>query len=155
MSGRPIALAAALVLGAGLGVVFTPSARADGPPQIDIMHVCQAGAGTITEIFGDSGQDVLGTCVQDEQAARDQLQQNWSQFPALAKQRCVQPKEYLPSYVEWTACMEMTRDVIKMRRERAAAAGSSGYEDRDCPIVKTDDDGNIRSVDACALGRRR
>ena len=155
MSARPIALVAAVVLGVALGPAFAPLAKADSPPRIDIERVCKAGAGAITAIFGDSGQDVVGTCVQDEEAARDQLQQNWAGFPAAAKARCVQPNEYLPSYVEWTACLEITRDVIKMRRDRAAAASSTSYENHDCPIVKTDEDGNLRWIDACPLGRHR
>jgi hypothetical protein len=136
---------------------FAPAAFAQGggPPKIDIQKVCHSGAGAIIEIFGDSGQDVEGTCVQDEQAARDEIEKGWGDFPALAKSRCVQPKEYLPSYVEWASCMEMTRDVIKMRHDRAAAQGSGGYEDHDCPIVKTDEDGNLLSIDTCLSRRRR
>lgn len=155
MPDRSIALAA-VVLGTALGI-SAAAAQGGSPPKIDIQRVCRVGASEIVAVFGDTGQDVLGTCVQDEEMARDQLQQNWGDFPALAKQRCIQPNEYLPSYVEWTACMEMTRDVIKMRQDRdaAATAASNGYSDQECPIVKTDSDGNIKWIDTCPLRRRR
>ncbi|HLH97191.1 MAG TPA: hypothetical protein VKW08_18935 [Xanthobacteraceae bacterium] len=156
MSAKPIVMAAAIALGALTGSVCVAAAQGGGPPKIDIQRVCQAGASEIISVFGDTGQDVLGTCIQDEEMARDQLHQNWNDFPALAKQRCVQTGEYLPSYVEWQACLEMTRDVIKMRQDRnaAASAASNGYSDMECPIVKTDADGNIQWIDACPLGRR-
>jgi hypothetical protein len=146
-----------IVFAAAIAAVtaYAPAAFGAGsPPRIDVTKVCKAGAGEITSLFGSSTQDVVGTCVQDEEAARDQLQQNWNDFPALAKTRCVQPKEYLPSYVEWTACLEMTRDVIKMRQERSASI-TGDYEDRECPIVKTNNDGDIIWVDTCPTGRGR
>jgi len=148
---RPIAVAAAIVV----VTACAPAAFGASLPTIDVHKVCQAGAGEITALFGATTQDVLGTCIQDEETARDQLQQGWDDFPALAKSLCVHPNEYLPSYVEWTACLEMTRDVIKMRQEREPEA--SGYQTKECPIVKIGDDGNILWIDTCrpSHGRQR
>jgi hypothetical protein len=149
MPARPIALATAVTF----VIVTAAFAQGGGPPRIDIDRVCRASAAEIASIFGDNGQDVMGTCKQDEQAALDQLQKSWGDFPSLAKERCVQPKEYLPSYVEWTACLEITRDVMKMRRERAANAASTDYQSKECPIVKIGEDGNVEWVDTCPTGR--
>ena len=57
-------------------------------------------------------------CVSSEQKAREQMVKDWTQYAAGDKARCVQagPKVYLPSYVEWLTCLEMERDVRKMRQ---------------------------------------
>jgi hypothetical protein len=69
--------------------------------------------------------------------------------------------EYLPGYVEWQACLEMTRDVINLRKQQAASAAASSYasgkssargassQARECPIVQTKDDGSIDWVINC------
>jgi hypothetical protein len=156
MSTRSLVLAVILTGIASAAAVSAAAAQSGGPPRIDLEKVCRAGASEIFAVFGDTGQDVFGTCMQDEEMARDMLKQNWGDFPAIAKQRCVQPKEYLPSYVEWTACLELTRDVLKMRQERSAAAtAASNSADRECPIVKTNSDGNIEWIDTCSSRRRR
>jgi hypothetical protein len=83
--------------------------------------------------------------VSDEQAARDQLQKDWASFPASDKARCIQPKEYLPSYVEWLTCLEMTRDVRAMRKGQPDTSTSVDK----CPVVRFREDGTIVSVNAC------
>ena len=151
---KSVAVFAAVIT---FGTISAAFPKDGGPPKIDIQTVCQATAAEITAVFGDSSQDVLGTCIADEEAARDGLVTNWASFPALAKSRCVQPNEYLPSYVEWTACLEMTRDVIKMRQERSSTAGQpgAGYGVRECPIVKVGEEGAIEWVDTCPRRGKR
>jgi hypothetical protein len=72
----------------------------------------------------------------------------------------VQPKEYLPGYLEWQVCLELTRDVLKMRKENASStAGSStrrrasgrrnGAVTGECPVVKYTGDGSIDYVINC------
>ena len=70
----------------------------------------------------------------------------------------MQPKEYLPGYVEWQSCLEMTRDVLKLRKESAPSAsgssrrpskGRAGAVTGECPIVKYTDDGSIDYVINC------
>jgi hypothetical protein len=85
----------------------------------------------------------------DQQAARDQLVKNWTTYPGLAKERCVQPQESRSAYVEWLTCIEMTRDVLKMRKEKPAYARASGTSSRQCPFVNVGEDGNILSVIVC------
>jgi hypothetical protein len=112
-------------------------------------------------LTGNDNQDNFSTCMSDEQTAREQLVKNWATYPALAKEQCVQPMEYLPGYVEWQACLEMTRDVIDLRKQQAASAGASAYatgqppgrsthsQARECPIVQTTEDGSIDWVINC------
>jgi hypothetical protein len=87
----------------------------------------------------------MNVCLMDQQAARDQIVKDWATYPAIAKERCVQPKEYLPGYVEWQSCLELTRDVLKLRKENASRTSGS----TDCPIVKYTDDGSIDYVINC------
>ena len=101
-----IALSAAMVLGAG------SAANAVGVPSIDIEKSCQA-----SELAVSGGGTVaLDTCLSDEQAAHQQLVKGWATIAAADKLHCVQPAEYLPSYVEWLTCLEMEREFRKIRR---------------------------------------
>jgi hypothetical protein len=55
-------------------------------------------------------------CMSDEQAARERLVEDWANVPASDKARCVLPTEYLPSYTEWLTCLEMERELRKIRQ---------------------------------------
>jgi hypothetical protein len=142
-----------------VGAASTALARdGGGPPTIDIQKTCRENVTALSTILGGQiGQD-MNVCLMDEQAARDQLVKDWATYPAIAKERCVQPKEYLPGYVEWQSCLEMTRDVLKLRKESASStSGSSrqpsgrrgGAVTGECPIVKYTDDGSIDYVINC------
>jgi hypothetical protein len=160
-----------------LGSASTSLARdGSGPPTIDIQKTCRENVSTLGTMLGGEIQQDLQVCLMDEQAARDQLVKDWASYPAIAKERCVQPKEYLPGYLEWQTCLEMTRDVLKMRKENASgtsgskASGSSGSNASgtsassasrrtsrrhggavkgDCPVVKYTEDGSIDYVINC------
>jgi hypothetical protein len=154
MTKSKIALSAAVILGAASAAV----AKDSGPPNIDIQKTCRETSSAMISLTGNEKQDV-DTCISDEQAAREQVTKNWANYPALAKSACIKPQEYLPGYVEWLSCLEMTRDVIKLRQDRAASAPadshasgqSSGRQtgSRECPIVQIGDDGSIKSVINC------
>ena len=76
---------------------------ADQVPALDIAPGCQA----TVETAGMSQQGCLG----DEQAARDLLVKQWTQFSAGDKTSCTdQTKTYNPSYVELLTCLELLRD---------------------------------------------
>jgi len=140
-------------------VVCTVSASAaknGSPPTIDLQKTCEASVAAAAAIIGNTGQGDIDVCMQDEQAARMQIVNEWATFPALAKSRCVKPQEYVPSYVEWVACLEMTRDVFKLRQERSSTpAAGLGRNSRECPVVAVDQDGSINWVIACRLPMER
>jgi hypothetical protein len=149
LSKSMIALTAAIVLGAPTASL----AKDAGPPSIDIQKTCRESASALTDLTGN-GTDNFNSCMSDEQASRDQLVKDWATYPALAKSQCVKPKEFLPGYVEWQSCLEMTRDVIKMRKEQAASAPASSSASRqssgrECPIVQTAEDGSVDWVINC------
>lgn len=132
-------------------------AKDGSPPTIDLRKTCQATVAAAAAIIGNIGQGDIDVCMQDEEAARMQLLNEWANFPALAKSRCVKPQEYVPSYVEWVACLEMTRDVLKMRQQEQSSAPAAGLgkNSRECPVVEVDQDGAIKSVIACRLATER
>jgi hypothetical protein len=175
-----IALTAAIILGAILGAASASVAKSaspaknSGPPTIDIQTTCRESASALTGLIGNDNQDNYSTCMSDEQMARDRLVKDWATYPALAKTFCIQPKEYLPGYVEWQSCLEMTQDVINLRKQQAASttagsnastpagsnasrkssnrragSGSKGYQSKECPIVQTAEDGSIDWVINC------
>ena len=165
MLAKATAIAVAVI---DLGSASTSLARdGGGPPTIDIQKTCRENISALsTGLGGEINQD-LKVCLADEQAARDQLVKDWASYPAIAKQRCVQPKEYLPGYLEWQVCLELTRDVLKMRKEntsstKESASSTSGSSARrrasgrrngavtgECPVVKYTEDGSIDYIINC------
>jgi hypothetical protein len=152
-----IALATAAIV---FGATLPSMAKDSGPPNIDIQKTCRESSAALGDLTGDGSQDSFSTCMSDEQSAREQIVKNWATYSALAKAQCVQPMEYLPGYVEWQACLEMTQDVITLRKQQAASTGASSYasqspgrgkrsEARECPVVKTTEDGSIEWVINC------
>ena len=153
------AMAAAFVLSAASASV----AKDAGPPRIDIEKLCRADIDALRAVFTTSEVQEMDACVADEQAARDQLIKSWASYPALAKARCVQPHEYLPGYVEWQSCIEMTRDVLDLPKHQAPAASTVGLgasrgpsrpakadpAGRECPAVKYGEDSSIEHVTSC------
>jgi len=153
---KKIALTAAVILCAATAAL----AKDAGLPNIDIQMTCRESSSALSGLTGNDNQD-FDACMNDEQAARDQLTKNWASYPALAKLKCLKPKEFLPGYVEWQSCLEMTLDVIKMRRDEVASAPAdsqaggqstrrrAGSNSRECPVVKTAEDGSIDWVINC------
>jgi hypothetical protein len=152
-----ITLSAAIFLAAASAA----PAKDGGLPKIDLEKVCRASEKEINAVFTGINRDVFAACMNDEQAARDQLVKNWATFSTLDRARCVVPMDYLPSYVEWSTCIEMTRDVMKMRKEQAGAApaganappksqrGQIGSKTKECPVVQWREDGSVISANAC------
>jgi hypothetical protein len=124
------------------------AAKDGAPPTIDVARNCRAAEAELKSLFSNESGDVYGSCVADEEAARDQLVKNWASYPPKIRATCVQTKEYLLSYVEWQTCIEITQDVVKMRKEAAPAAKESGKPPAGrCPVVTVGDDGNIISLE--------
>ena len=91
-------------------------AAAGTVPRIDIEKTCRASEKTIKEVFGNSDMgNVFESCMAAEKTTLEQLIKDWGTYPADAKVRCVQPSVYMPNYTEWITCLEMERDVRRMR----------------------------------------
>jgi hypothetical protein len=101
-------------------------ARDSGPPTIDIEKLCRGSLDAMREVFTAGDLQGVDTCVTDERAAREQLFKNWATYPASAEATCVKQHEYLPSYVEWQTCIEMTQAVLELRKGQEAAPSTTG-----------------------------
>jgi hypothetical protein len=79
---------------------------ADSVPKFDIARECRSEGGS---------NAMIEKCVEDEAAARDQIQPLWIQSSAADKATCVgeTSTDGTPSYVELLTCLEMARDVKK------------------------------------------
>ena len=114
-----IVVSAALILASA-----SATAKDSGLPTIDIQKGCRAAETELTSLFG-SQSDAYKSCLDDEQTARDQLVKDWAAFSAPVKATCVRPTDYLPSYVEWQACLELTREVLRMRKAAPETVGEN------------------------------
>lgn len=95
-------------------------------PTIDVQNTCRVAAGVMVRLIGGTTtENALSACLTSEQGARDQLVKGWSTFSVADRAQCVLPNVYLPSYVEWLTCLEMERDVRKMRQQEAEANSQS------------------------------
>jgi hypothetical protein len=101
-------IVAAFALGMGAAQAQTP--------QIDIQNTCQLAAAAMVQLMGGStSQRDYEICFTSEEKARDQITKDWSTYAAADRTQCLQPQVYLPSYIEWLTCLEMARDVRKLK----------------------------------------
>lgn len=150
------ALAAAAIV---VGVVAASPAKDSGPPTVDIQQTCRENVNALGTVLGGEIRQDMNVCMSDEHDARDQLVKNWATYPALARQQCVKPQEYLPGYVEWLACIEMTKDSLQSRKEQSSASTSgisrrsssrrAGPASEQCPFVKYTEGGSVDYVINC------
>jgi hypothetical protein len=105
--------------------VRVPAPPADAVPMVDIQKTCRNAAEVTSRLLGSgSVQNDFDVCLGSEQTAREQIVKDWGTYSSPDKARCVRSTVYLPSYVEWLTCLEMERDVRKMRAEqRSLTAG--------------------------------
>ena len=135
-----IIISAAIVLAAA----STALAKDGGLPNLNTDQGCRASEKAMATATGTTS-DALGSCANDENDARKQLEKNWATYPASDKARCIKPSEYTPGYVEWLTCLEMERDVKAMRKGQPSISSSVDK----CPAVRYLQDGTIVSVNAC------
>jgi hypothetical protein len=64
---------------------------------------------------GSTTEQDVNACLDSEQKAREQIIKDHATYSSTDKGRCMRTGVYLPSYVEWLTCLEMERDVRKMR----------------------------------------
>ena len=82
-------------------------AFADEPPKLNVGPSCEAAArGAI--VAGRNKE----ACMSDEDAALDELKNNWSKYASIDKVKCVGTVRSggPPSYVELLSCMQIMRD---------------------------------------------
>jgi len=94
-------------------------------PHINIEETCRAAARAMVGLMGGSTTEQdRNACLDSEQKAREQIIKDQATFSSADKRRCMRTGVYLPSYVEWLTCLEMERDVRKMRQGEPPATNT-------------------------------
>jgi hypothetical protein len=100
---------------------------ADSVPTLDVGPVCRG----IAQQGGATGRDSatkseVDSCMKSEQAMRDQIVKDWASFAPSDRTSCVNESRMggESSYTELLTCLEMARDVRKMRNEPHDALGA-------------------------------
>jgi hypothetical protein len=139
LSKTKIALAAAMVLSIAFPASaapkhhrathvynMVPAARSDAIPTLDVNPVCH-GIAMQGELEEGLQQTNFEQCVKSEQDTREQLKKEWSSFTTSDKTSCVALARTggEPSYTELITCMEMARDVRKLREDQQKGSDTS------------------------------
>jgi hypothetical protein len=89
---------------------------AEQVPKFDLKAVC--------------GSDSTNACFRGETQARDALAQQWAQFPAADRARCVQltTMSKMPSYVQVITCLEMAQNARQLPPEEQTPSSSQSKD---------------------------
>jgi hypothetical protein len=100
------------------------SARSDDIPTLDVNPVCH-GIAMQGELEVGLQQTSFRQCVKSEQEVREQIKKEWSTFSTADKSHCVALAKTggESSYTEFITCMEMARDVRKLRSDADKSSG--------------------------------
>src|SRR5262245_64126439 len=114
----PVISNVAVIAGAIIGIVFDSANTAQAQiPHINVEETCRAAARAMVSLMGGSTTEQdRKACLDSEQKAREQIIKDQATYSSADKRRCMRTGVYLPSYVEWLTCLEMERDVRKMRQ---------------------------------------
>ena len=100
-----------------LGLIVTV---ADTVPRYDVRSTCSK-AVALTAM--GEGSRTVASCMTGEEAARKEVEKDWTKTPAAERTQCVSTvrADSSPSYVELLICLEMTRDSRKRQEDERAA----------------------------------
>jgi len=120
-------LTIAFVSASALGVLFCPTdalarrtrtAGADSVPSWDQTASCRA-AGSVS-VYSGTPDERMKSCLAGEQRTREDLNKNWSTFPAADRIGCVKSLTFSPTYTELATCLEMRSQVKNLRDAKPA-----------------------------------
>jgi hypothetical protein len=116
-----------LPLGSIFASTLVLAAASGGPPKVDIEATCRASEIEIKKLFGDDTKVTASGCLMQENAAWDELVKAWATFTSADKTQCIQQRHYMPSYVEWIACLETQKDLRRIRaQDKSRSAAPKG-----------------------------
>jgi hypothetical protein len=90
---------------------------ADQVPKLNVTPSCRASANGILGVKQD-----IDSCLQSENAARDQLAQQWGTFAAADRQSCTRLTTIGGTggtYTELITCLEIKREAAKLPKDNA------------------------------------
>jgi hypothetical protein len=102
------------------------AAESGGPPRVDIRATCRAAELDLKKLFGEDTQVTFDGCLSQENTALAQITalaqmvKDWISYPAADTAQCVQPRGHMPSYVEWLTCLEIQKDLRRIRADEKA-----------------------------------
>ena len=88
---------------------------ADQVPKLNVTPSCRASADGILGVKQD-----IQTCIQSENAARDEVAKQWNTFAAADRASCTRLTTLGGTggtYTELITCLEMKRDAAKLPKE--------------------------------------
>lgn len=91
--------------------------EAQDMPNLNVEPVCR-GIASHRNTWGERGGPDLAyrQCIQSEIATRRRLARLWPSFSAISKSNCLEDTSgALPSYTDLLTCLQMARDVRRMR----------------------------------------
>jgi hypothetical protein len=114
MSSSAAAIAAAVLLTA----LPSAAAPADGPPKLDVTAGCVAAVRGPVLLVRDKA-----VCLGEERTAEGLLAKNWPAYDTADRTQCSRHVTTggPASYVELLSCLEMMRDVKKIREAEQGA----------------------------------
>jgi hypothetical protein len=117
IGGLPMFVLATLLVSSQLLAV------ADSVPVFDVKKSCRG-----SEILSIVVQRNTDACKESEEATRDQLKKSWGEFSARDKVECIATSQIggHPSYADLITCLEMRRDVQKLRAAPSDSDGAAG-----------------------------
>jgi hypothetical protein len=123
------------ILAASLTSLLTTVA-VNFPPKFNVAPGCKAAA-AINQAMELSVAQNYQSCIDDEEAARQQLLQSWSSFTAQDQARCVGQTQMngMPSYVEVLGCLLVTAKSSPQATEKKSRPETK-------PDTKTDEKPN-------------
>jgi hypothetical protein len=111
---------AVLPLLAILASTLVSAAESSGPPRVDIRATCRAAELDLKKLFGEDTKMTFDGCLSQENTALAQMVKDWISYPAADTAQCVQPRGHMPSYVEWLTCLEIQKDLRRIRADEKA-----------------------------------
>ena len=98
---------------------------ADTVPHYDVRSTCRKAVALTA--MGEGGR-TIESCVAGEDAARKDVEKDWTKIPAAERTQCVSTvrADRSPSYVELLICLEMTRDSRKRQEDDRAKSRKPG-----------------------------
>ena len=107
-------------------VAFVTAAHASDVPTLDTKLAC-------IPLGGDASLQIdTDRCLKSEQQVREQLTQQWADFPVADRTFCTEMATTggTASYVALLTCLEMKRDVAKLPADRGLTVRPSSMPTR-------------------------
>ena len=96
-------------------------AAAGALPKLDVTASCR---GAAEAGYATTTRERLQNCIDSEHRTRDQLDKNWSSFPASSRTFCISSiAGFEPTYTELATCLEMKRDLANTKPGEADTTG--------------------------------